>query len=49
MINSVSSKALNLLRQILNKDPLLRPSAKDIAGHIWLNHTDSIPKDPLLL
>ena len=46
MINSVSSKALYLLRQILNKNPDDRPSAKDIAAHIWLNHTYSIPKHP---
>jgi serine/threonine protein kinase len=48
MLNTVSSKAINLLRLILNKDPTQRPSAKDVANHLWLNHIDSIPKDPLM-
>ena len=48
MIKSVSSKAINLLRLILNKDPQQRPSAKDVANHLWLNHIDTIPKDPML-
>lgn len=34
---------------MLNKDPEKRPSAKEIANHIWLNHIDSIPKDPTLI
>ena len=48
MLNTVSSKAINLLRLVLNKDPSQRPSAKDVANHLWLNHIDSIPKDPML-
>lgn len=44
MLKSVSSKAINLLRLILNKDPDERPSAKDVANHLWLNHIDTIPK-----
>lgn len=45
MWNTISSKAINLLRSILHKDPERRPSAKDIASHLWLNHIDPIPRD----
>ncbi len=45
MWNTISSKAINLLKSVLNKDPDQRPSAKDVAGHLWLTHIDSIPKD----
>lgn len=45
MWNTISSKAINLLRSILHNDPERRPSAKDIASHLWLNHIDPIPRD----
>lgn len=47
MWNTISSKAINLLKLVLNKNPAQRPSAKDVAQHLWLNHIDSIPRDPL--
>ncbi len=36
--------AINLIRQLLNKDPNERPDAKDIEGHIWLSHVEPIQK-----
>jgi serine/threonine protein kinase len=48
MWNFISSKAINLLKTILNKDPDLRPSAKDVACHIWLTHIDPIPRDSFI-
>jgi serine/threonine protein kinase len=45
MWNTISSKAINLLKLVLNKNPDLRPSAKDVACHLWLNHSDPIPRD----
>jgi len=26
----------------------MRPSAKDVASHLWLNHIDSIPRDSFI-
>lgn len=45
MFNTISIKAINLLRLLLSKDPDLRPSAKEVASHLWLHHIDSIPRD----
>ncbi len=47
MWNTISSKAINLLKLILHKNPAERPSARDVAQHLWLNHIDTIPRDPL--
>lgn len=32
----ISGEAVNLMKQLLNKDPKLRPNAKDILKHPWL-------------
>jgi serine/threonine protein kinase len=48
MFNFISSKAINLLKTILHKDPDLRPTAKEVACHIWLNHIDTIPRDSFI-
>ena len=46
--NEISAKAIDLIRMILNKDPQNRPTAKEVGNHIWLNHIDTIPRDPYL-
>lgn len=48
MWNTISSKAINLLQLMLCKDPEMRPSAKDVANHLWLNHIDPIPRDSFI-